>query len=89
LKEDKAACDVTNNAVIDAYKIYIGRVQLITLNTKASLETTKKRVGVKIQPKNHFDQPREETWYRYHLCKPCHQVQHALHFSLLNYQATY
>lgn len=51
MKEDKAACDVTNNAVIDAYKIYIGRVLLITLNTKASLETTKKELESKFTPK--------------------------------------
>ena len=37
--------------VTDSYKIHIGRVQLMTLNTKASLETTKKDLEGKFNPK--------------------------------------
>jgi hypothetical protein len=51
LKEDKAAYDKISSTVTDSYKIHIGRVQLMSLNTKASLETTKKDLEGKFNPK--------------------------------------
>lgn len=50
LKEDLAASNALSESVNGAYQQQAGRVQSIALNTKASLETTKKELVAKFKP---------------------------------------
>lgn len=50
LKDDLAAYNTLSEGVIGAYKQNAGRVQLLNLDTKASLETTKKDLVSKFKP---------------------------------------
>jgi hypothetical protein len=50
LKEDFENYKILSGVITDAYKHHIGRVEFMDLDTKASLETTKKELVKKFKP---------------------------------------